>query len=241
VRCVYDEPEGMAVADEFRYLRKRLRNVESLTIPGTSKTARPALLLSGLTNGEPQPGEHASFLQRLGAFSSASNLSEEVCQLLQYKPGEVYGACQVYFQNAHKWMPVISQKLFYKRMTQFSNTKRADFSLLFLSVCLLIHYPLSDTTQLPLYRIVKSNYWHFNSCLDVSIELAQAGLLIACYEHASGLVEAAYHTIGLCARMGYWMGLHEQRMDSDLPKDSDTWLENAERCNLWWGIFIRDR
>jgi hypothetical protein len=41
--------------------------------------------------------------------------------------------------------------------------------------------------------------------------------------------------------MGYWMGLHNQRLPSDLPKDSDTWLEAAERCNVWWGIFIRDR
>jgi hypothetical protein len=236
----------MVVADEFRYLRRRLRNVESLAIPGASKTSRSALPLPGLTYEEPpsyarQTGEHGSFLERLAECSSGSNLSEEVCHLLQSKPGEVYGACQVYFQNVHKWMPVISQKLFYRRMTQFSNTKRADFSLLLLSVCLLIQYPLSDTTQLPLYSIVKSNYWHLNSCMEASTELAQAGLLIACYEHASGLVEASYHTIGLCARMGYWMGLHERRIDSDLAKDSDAWLENAEKCNLWWGIFIRDR
>jgi hypothetical protein len=30
-------------------------------------------------------------------------------------------------------------------------------------------------------------------------------------------------------------------LESDLPKDSDAWLENAERCNVWWGIVIRDR
>jgi hypothetical protein len=218
--------------------------VERLAVPGTSKIARPAQILS--TQEDPpscgrQASTHTPFLERLAVLNNRARLSEEVYELLQSKPGEVYGACQVYFQNVHKWMPVISQRLFYKRMTEFTKTKRADFSLLLLGVCLMIRYPLTDTAQDPLYKIVKTEYWHLNSCLEVSIELVQAGLLIACYEHTSGMVGAAYRTIGLSARTGFWMELHNQRLESDLPKDSDAWLENAEKCNLWWGIFIRDR
>ena len=126
-------------------------------------------------------------------------------------------------------------------MTEFSKTKQPDFAVLLLGVCLLIRYAATDTGEDPLYKIVKGEYWHLCSCLEASIELVQAGVLIACYEHASGMAEAAYGTIGLSARMGSWMGLHNQRLESDLPKDSDAWLENAERFNLWWGIVIRDR
>ena len=242
VECIYNDTASISVADEFRHLRKRLREVERLAIPGTSKIARPDQLHSAHEDppGGRQAGKHTPFLERLAAVDRAK-LSEEVCELLQSKPGEVYGACQIYFQNVHKWMPVISQRLFYQRMTEFSKTKRPDFAVLLLGVCLLNRYPVTDTGQDPLYKIVKDEYWHLSSCLEVSIVLVQAGVLIACYEHASGMVGAAYRTIGLSARMGSWMGLHNQRLESDLPKDSDAWLENAERCNLWWGIVIRDR
>jgi hypothetical protein len=118
-------------------------------------------------------------------------------------------------------MPVISQNLFLKRMTEFSKTKKADFAILFLSICLLIYCPLTDTTQLPLYKAVKAEFWHSHSQLEPSTEMVQADLLISCYEYASGLVKASYHTIGTCARMGSWMGLQNQRLTSDLPKDTD--------------------
>jgi hypothetical protein len=243
VECIYSDTASISLADEFRHLRNRLREVERLAIPGTSKIARPGQLHSRHEDppgGGRLVGNHAPFLERLAAVNFA-NLSDEVCELLQSKPGEVYGACQIYFQNVHKWMPVISQRLFYQRMTEFSKTKRPDFAVLLLGVCLLIRYAATDTEQDPLYKIVKGEYWHLCSRLEASIELVQAGVLIACYEHASGMAGPAYGTIGLSARMGSWMGLHNQRLESDLPKDSDAWLENAERFNLWWGIVIRDR
>lgn len=243
MECIYNDVASISVADEFRHLRKRLRDAERLAIAATSKDARSGHLHA--THEDPpgdgrQVGKHATFLERLAAANGA-NLGEEVYELLQSKPGEVYGACQIYFQSVHKWMPVISQRLFYQRMTEFSKTKRPDFAVLLLSVCLLIRYAATDTGKDPLYKIVKGDFWQLTLSLEVSIELIQAGVLIACYEHAFGMVGAAYRTIGLSARMGSWMGLHNQRLEADFPKDSDVWLENAERYNLWWGIVIRDR
>jgi hypothetical protein len=243
VECIYNDTSSISIADEFRHLRKRLREVERLVVPGSSNIPRPAQPHS--THEKPptvgrEVDKRVPFLERLAAVNGA-NLSGQVCELLQAKPGEVYGACQIYFQNVHKWMPVISQRLFYQRMTEFSKTKRPEFAVLLLCVCLLIRYPVTDTGQDPLYKTVKGEYWHLSSCLEESVELVQAGVLIACYEHASGMIGAAYGTIGLSARMGSWMGLHHQRLETDLPKKSYAWLENAERCNLWWGIVIRDR
>ncbi|OXV07140.1 hypothetical protein Egran_05095 [Elaphomyces granulatus] len=239
VECVYDDVEGVSTIDEFRQLRKRLRNVEGLMVPGTSKAANPGLAL------KQHPSSHAAqdstLLGRLAVLNTDSSLSEEVHQLLQSKPGEVYGACQIFFQNVHRWMPIISQKLFYHRMTKFSKTGQTDFALVLLGILLLIYYPTRGTRPEQLYEIIRTRYWQHNASATASIETVQAGLLLACYEYGSGMIQACYGTTGLCARMGYWMGLHNQRLPSDLSKDSDTWLEAAERCNVWWGIFIRDR
>jgi transcription factor-like protein len=239
VECVYDDVEGVSTIDEFRQLRKRLRNVEGLMVPGTSKAANPGLAL------KQHPSSHAAqdstLLGRLAVLNTDSSLSEEVRQLLQSKPGEVYGACQIFFQNVHRWMPIMSQKLFYHRMTKFSKTGQTDFALVLLGMILLIYYPTRGTRPEQLYEIMRTRYWQHNASATASIETVQAGLLLACYEYGSGMIQACYGTTGLCARMGYWMGLHNQRLPSDLPKDSDAWLEAAERCNVWWGIFIRDR
>jgi hypothetical protein len=208
-------------------------------VPGTSKAANPGLAL------KQRPSSHAAqddtFIGRLAVLNPESSLSEEINQLLQSKPGEVYGACQIFFQSVHKWMPILSQKLFYRRMTTFTKTRQSDFALLLVSVLLLIHCPTRGTRPEPLYEIVKARYWHHNASAAASIETIQAGLLLACYEYGSGMIEACYRTTGLCARMGSWMGLHNQGLPSNLPRDSDAWLETAERCNVWWGIFIRDR
>ena len=199
IECVYDDPPSNIFVDELRYLRRRLKDVERLAVQKTFNTARPARLESGdPPDSATKVAKRGTFLERLEAVKTETDLSEEVHDLAQSKPGELYGACQVYFQNVHTWMPIISQKLFYKRMTEFSKTKRADFSLLLLCICLLIRYPSSDTTHDPLYKIVKTEYGHLNSHLEATIEMAQAGILIACYEHASGLVEASYYTIGVC-------------------------------------------
>ena len=208
-------------------------------VPGTSKAANPGLALKQRPSGH--AAQDDTLVGRLAVLNTEPRLSEEINQLLQSKPGEVYGACQIFFQSIHKWMPILSQKLFYRRMTTFAKTGQPDFALLLISVLLLIHCPTRGTRPEPLYEIIKARYWHHNASAVASIEMIQAGLLLACYEYGSGMIEACYGTTGLCARKGYWMGLHNQELPSDLPKDSDAWLEAAERCNVWWGIFIRDR
>ena len=239
IECVYDDVEAVSAIDEFRQLRRRLKTVEGLVITGTSKHTNLDWLPAGSTALKSRG--KLPLVQRLEVGTTEPDLSEEIHHLLQYKPGEVYGACQIYFQNIHRWIPVISQKLFYRRMTEFSQTRRADFALLLLCILLLIHYPTSNTKQEPLYEIAKIRYWYLHGSAEASIELLQAGILLATYEYGSSMIEASYKTTGLCALQASWMGLHNQGRPSDLLKDSDAWLENVERRNVWWAIIIRDR
>ncbi|RFU76987.1 hypothetical protein TARUN_5234 [Trichoderma arundinaceum] len=48
LQCDYEDVESVPVIEEFRQLRKRLKLFEEMLIPGTSKAARPALLVADL-------------------------------------------------------------------------------------------------------------------------------------------------------------------------------------------------
>lgn len=169
------------------------------------------------------------------------NVGDEVHQLLQSHPGEIYGASQTYFNNIHRWIPIMSQKLFYKRITEFSRTKRPDFAILLLTILLSMHCPASGTAQEPFYKAVRSIYWGLNATIDASMEMIQAGILLSCYEYGFVMHKECYKTIGLCVRMGHWMDLHNEKPPSADLVYGDEWVTIAERCNVWWALIIRDR
>lgn len=227
----------MPILEEFRQLRKRLKTFEGLLIPGTSKISNP----TSSTQRTSQPASTDDLVSRLEAVATTLDVGDEVYQLLQSHPGEIYGASHCYFDNVHKWMPIMSRKLFYRRLTEFSKTKRPDFAILLLCILLSIHYPTSSTAQEPLYRAVRSIYWYLNATVDASLEMIQAGILLSCYEYGFGMHKECYKTIGLCVRMGHWMDLHNEKPPSDISQSSDEWVEAAERCNIWWALVIRDR
>lgn len=236
----------MPMLEEFRQLRKRLKTFEGLLIPGTSKISNSTLLDASISSAERSSrlgptDDCADLVSRLDAVASTLDVGDEVYQLLQSHPGEIYGASHCYFENIHKWMPIMSRKLFYRRLTEFSKTKRPDFAILLLCILLSIHYPTSSTAQEPLYRAVRSIYWYLNATVDASLEMIQAGILLSCYEYGFGMHKECYKTIGLCVRMGHWMDLHNEEPPSELPQSSDEWTEAAERCNIWWALVIRDR
>ncbi|TFB02826.1 hypothetical protein CCMA1212_005213 [Trichoderma ghanense] len=225
--------------EEFRQLRKRLKLFEEMLIPGTSKVSNPTTRLvvdlsaPGTAVERGVTGHEADLLSRLEALASKLNVGEEVHQLLQSHPGEIYGVSQIYFDNIHRWLPIMSQKLFYRRLTEFSKTQRPDFALLLLSIVLSIHCPASGTTQEPLYRAVRSTFWSLNATVDASLEMVQSGVILSCYEYGFGMYKECYKTIGVCVRMGQLMGLQDEKPPSDELQYSDEWIRRAERCNLW--------
>jgi hypothetical protein len=233
--------------EEFRQLRKRLKTFEGLLIPGTSKISSSATLDAIASSAERTnrlssiDDDSADLVSRLETIALTLDVGDEVYQLLQSRPGEIYGASHCYFDNVHKWMPIMSRKLFYRRLTEFSKTKRPDFAILLLCILLSIHYPTSSTAQEPLYRAVRSIYWHLNATVDGSLEMIQAGILLSCYEYGFGMHKECYKTIGLCVRMGHLMDLHNEKPPSEISENSDKWAEAAERCNVWWALIIRDR
>ena len=73
-----------------------------------------------------------------------------------------------------------------------------------------------------------------------SIELIQAGLLLALYEHYQALHSATYQTLRACARMGYTLGFHES-LSENTPLVAEASCVAEKRRQVWWGIIILER
>jgi hypothetical protein len=129
-----------------------------------------------------------------------SSVASKVRQIVEYCGDSITASCATYFEHVHRWMPVISQELFYEDLRDAERSPRADFSLLILCIYLMIQVPAGEAKasqlQESLYLTTKCLYVCLQTLLPRSIADLQAGLLIATFEHASGLCEEAYMTIG---------------------------------------------
>ena len=98
----------------------------------------------------------------------------------------------------------------------------------------------SADDQEALYLTTKMLFAHAQACVAISVDLIEAGFLIATYEYGHGLAEAAYVSIGTCARMAVAAGLQTPRT-YQIPNNGQSWFKGEEEKNLWWGILICER
>ncbi|KAK9366994.1 hypothetical protein V1509DRAFT_201313 [Lipomyces kononenkoae] len=175
-------------------------------------------------------------------------LEQRIHRLLLHSSLSVDVITERYFRSVHKYLPVVSPYLLDAATSQFKRaTPRADFSLLLLCMGLLVVRPSVATTQVDestsielLYRTVKTIFGHVQAVICASTSLVQAALLICAYEYVSGQ-DAAYITIGTCARMAHTLGINcdpTQRLG--LLNDVSS-LRLLEQWNVWWAVVILER
>jgi len=156
----------------------------------------------------------------------------------------IYTSCSRYFTTIHEWYQIIVREDFLRRLENLRISANADFSSLVLNVYFLSQMyrePLRHHGELEqLYHEAKSMHFFLVSAGRASIELVQAGLLLALYEHSQALHDATYQTIGVCARMGYILGFHKTLSPSYIPIASDIEISYSQRL-VWWGIIILER
>ena len=100
----------------------------------------------------------------------------------------------------------------------------------------------SDNDQQTLYLTTKMLFAHAQAFIPTSTSMIQAGLLIATYEHAQGLIEAAYISLGTCARMGLTRGLHTALLGRPSSGGQlSQIIQEEEEHNLWWAIVLCER
>jgi len=150
-----------------------------------------------------------------------------------------------YFRTFHKTLPIINKEVFHAKIE--SSASDSHFSALLLSMFLITQLtrqvnpnPSSNFGEQELYPTLKSIYSLLLSTGKVSMELVQAGILVACYEHCQALHQDAWLSIGACVRMAHLMGLQtELRKMPPTGKDERNMLD-TKRC-LWWGIVVIER
>ncbi|KFX90886.1 hypothetical protein V490_06225 [Pseudogymnoascus sp. VKM F-3557] len=149
--------------------------------------------------------------------------------------------CSTYFTHINKWLPIISQKKFHSQLNSLA-PRRPETNLLLTCMYLLVREPcpVGPNGEMDKYhKGARHSYFSLQADYPVSIDLAQCGLLLATYEHASGLVEQAYSTIWTCAGMMYSLRLQDKYLLNSECDDEQ--INCAEGHSLWWGILIRDR
>lgn len=109
---------------------------------------------------------------------------------------------------------------------------------------LIIQYPSADSVvdqdREVLYLATKSLFAQIQAFIPSSLPLVQASLIITHYEHAHGMIQAAYISMGTTSRMAFALGLHNRQCSLE-PQGSDAWMDEEEQLCTWWGIMMCDR
>lgn len=173
-----------------------------------------------------------------------SVMASQVSQIIRVEGKHLEEILLNYFESIHLWLPIISRKRFHNRYTHFQTAPSADFSLLLLAMRLITQHPSTDfevdREREVVYLATKTIFAQVQAFIPSSSHLVQAGIIISHYEHAHGMVEAAYITIGTTARMAFAMGLHNKPCSAEL-EGTDAWLDDEEALSTWWGLVICDR
>ena len=180
----------------------------------------------------------------LNFTTTDSVIASQVAQIIRVEGKHLEEILLNYFESIHLWLPIMSRKRFHDQYTDFQTTPSADFAILLLAMRLITQHPSIDSEvdqdREVLYLATKTLFAQVQAFIPSSIYLVQAGVILSHYEHAHGMIEAAYITIGTTARMAYALGLNNKPCSTEM-EGSDAWLEDEEALSTWWGLVICDR
>jgi hypothetical protein len=173
----------------------------------------------------------------------------------------VEAVTKAYFDYTHKWLPIISPERFEEEINKFKDFRpTSGFLLTLLAMHLIVtppsqHPPANSLSESPWYRACKyyfgvwtgfAELYHSESdgpppdmvlCLDV----IQAGMLIALFEHTQCVPNRALVTLGFCARIAYALELDEVVAQQKTRDIGSMTLEEEEIVQTWWGLILLDR
>ena len=171
-------------------------------------------------------------------------LAEQCCDIMSRDGDDIFISCSRYFSFVHTWFPIIAKEELYDRISHLRSSPKGDFSLLVLTIHLVSQIyrqiPRERDSLEQLYYTTKGFYSILMSTGRSSIEVIQAGLLLAVYEHHQALHDATYQTLGACARMGYTLGF-DKTLSQDILPNAQTNSVTERQRQVWWGIIIFER
>ncbi|KAL7919026.1 hypothetical protein ACQKWADRAFT_302425 [Trichoderma austrokoningii] len=140
-----------------------------------------------------------------------------------------------YFKSVHHWIPVISRIRLHNLV---SNPRlyeqEPDSVLLLLSIKLIASTPDQSKSTSEVYTIAKQFFFMVEAAGCLTLQMVQAGIMIALYELGHGIYPAVFSTIATCARYGTALGI------DDLKAADLTSAGGEEKVRVWWGVLIVD-
>lgn len=148
-----------------------------------------------------------------------------------------------YFATTHLWLPIVSRERVHVDLNIPVEGTSADLGLLYLCMRLVGERlpPASQNPQTAFYVAVREYHFFVESAGILSLQLLQAGILLAVYEFGHAIFPNAYVTIGRCAKIGHAMGIHHGASAPPLLGPPASWTELEERSRVWWAVFLLDR
>ncbi|KAI7977568.1 hypothetical protein EIK77_000518 [Talaromyces pinophilus] len=237
--CNYEDAEAaVPVADtqsQFRSVFDRLERLEELVLPSREREAATSSIpkfFATRTRTDVLDAEKWQISPRLLDPSYLEVIaSANVIKILEERGLTVQEVGRLYFSTIYNFMPILSKENFDRRVREVESfSPHGHFLILILAIILLTENPTnagpaaspaSLASQPTSYRVCKYHFSLFTSFKDPSIELIQAGLCIALYEHEQCVSDQAYLTIGTCARMARLLRLYSTDHASESGCDQD--------------------
>ena len=155
---------------------------------------------------------------------------------------DIRNAATKYFKSIHVWFPILSELSYYERFTSVFAQPCAEYSVLSLSMMLIITTPPGKETLdsfTSLYILVKSSIAIVEAANINSLEIVQARLLVSLFEFGHGM-PAAFISIAATVRAAVAIGLN-QTIKSPCTDVSANCSKLEECLRVWWGIVMLDR
>ena len=148
-----------------------------------------------------------------------------------------------YFNTIHIWFPFISKKRFLLRLLNQFAQPRADVSLLILCMKLITWSPsehgILEEPETPSYLTAKRLFLELEAAGTLTLQMAQACILLTVYEMGHAIFPAAYISVGTSFR--YVMALGLNGKVTPHTTDPTMWMMQEERRRVWWTAIILDR
>lgn len=151
-----------------------------------------------------------------------------------------------YFDSIHIWLPFISKiRLHQSILSQASplSQPRADVAILLLCMKLVIWNPsengVFDNPRNQRYFAAKRFLLEIETAGVLTVQAAQACILLTLYELGHAIYPAAYLSIGTCARYAMALGFNGKVTPHTV--EGSEWIKQEERRRVWWAVVILDR
>ena len=173
----------------------------------------------------------------LGSTDLQATVSSQVLSTLISNGESVPSVLSAYFRTIDVWLPVLSEERTRKSF-ETASSPNIELSGLLLCIYLITQAPGNETKlifmQTSTYFDAKSLHSALSCSGRSSIEVIQAGLLLALYEQGHGMVETAQVTMASTSRLAIKMMGAQRKLGVGS-------IQDTEFGRLWWGVVIMDR